>query len=80
VARRVWIGYKTGFCMQPGDSGGSVYTVGGDGKVAAKGIISGAGGRGGADSWAGAGEMPCLNIFTDIRDAYYALPGSLRTG
>jgi len=67
----------SGPCVRPGDSGGPTYTVRSDGKVAAKGIISGAGG-GGSDYIAGIFD-PCRMWFTDIYDPYYAFPGVLRT-
>jgi len=77
VARRVWRGEKRGHCFKPGDSGGPVYTVRADGGVAAKGICSGETGHGGSDAFAGALDPPCVNIFTDIRDAFFSMPGSL---
>lgn len=80
VARRVWRGDKHGWCIRPGDSGGPVYTVRSDGKIAAKGIISGASGFGGTDYYSGALDPACRNVFTDIWDAYYGLPGVLTTG
>lgn len=76
VARRVWRGDKRGYCIQGGDSGGPVYTVN-DGVVAAKGVISGAGGFGGSDSFAGALDTPCRTIFTDIWDVHYSQPGDI---
>jgi hypothetical protein len=77
LARRVWRGQKRGHCFKGGDSGGPVYTVRSDGGVAAKGICSGETGHGGSDAFAGALDAPCVNIFTDIRDAYFSMPGSL---
>jgi hypothetical protein len=79
TARRVWHGTKHGHCTAPGDSGGPVYTVRGDGGIAAKGIISGSSGFGGSDWYTGSLESPCENVFTDIWDAYYGLPGYLQT-
>ena len=69
--------YKQGWCIRPGDSGGPVYTVRSDGKVAAKGLINGAGG-GGGDYYGGATD-PCIMWFTDIYQAYYAFPGTIQT-
>ncbi|HLL69755.1 MAG TPA: hypothetical protein VK453_29175 [Micromonosporaceae bacterium] len=63
--------YRTDTCTIGGDSGGPVYTVRADGRIAAKGIHH------------GKSTMPvfgCMEVFTDIWDAYYALPGSLATG
>ncbi|GIH08297.1 hypothetical protein Rhe02_63640 [Rhizocola hellebori] len=57
-------------CVIKGDSGGPVYTVRSDGKVAAKGITSGGTTESAAE---------CHHYFTDIWDAYYALPGFLLT-
>ncbi|MGI5242995.1 trypsin-like peptidase domain-containing protein [Dactylosporangium sp. CA-139066] len=70
--------YKySGTCSIPGDSGGPVYTIRGDGAVAAKGIWSwGGGGVNGS----GTSLIPCSGGFTDIWFAYYGLPGFLRTG
>ncbi|MDR1806826.1 MAG: S1 family peptidase [Propionibacteriaceae bacterium] len=69
VVQKITIGTKgtSGGGVIAGDSGGPVYTVRSDGKVAAKGIISGSG-----SSW-GAYKV----YFTDIWDAYYGLPGYL---
>lgn len=69
--------YKEGWCVRPGASGGPVYTVRSDGKVAAKGIISGTGG-GGGDYYGGATD-PCVMWFTDIYQPYYGFPGTLVT-
>jgi len=76
--------YKQGWCVRPGDSGGPVYTVRSDGKVAAKGIINGAkgiingAGGGGSDYYGGLLDQ-CIMWFTDIYQPYYAFPGTLRT-
>lgn len=67
--RHAYTGYNYGACTDLGDSGGSVFTVRSDGKVAAKGITSG---------W-GIYSGYCTHIFTDIWDAYYGLPGVLHT-
>lgn len=64
--------YRQGWCVRHGDSGGPVYTVRSDGKVAAKGIISG-------DDFYGGATDPCIMWFTDIYHPYYAFPGSLVT-
>ncbi|MBG0569308.1 hypothetical protein I4J89_48735 [Actinoplanes sp. NEAU-A11] len=69
---------KKGWCTRPGDSGGPVYTVNSDGSVVAKGIHHGSNGGGGDDHYAGALDK-CLEIFTDIRDAYFGFPGHLET-
>lgn len=68
-ARNMTLGKKGGTCGDLGDSGGPIYTVSG-GKVVAKGIISGGGGRTGA----------CLGVFTDIRLAEKAMPGIVKKG
>lgn len=68
--------YKKGWCVRPGDSGGSVFIVSGS-NIVAKGVHNGGGG-GGSDYYGGATD-PCHEIFTDIWDAYYGLPGDLRT-
>jgi len=65
---------KKGWCMRPGDSGGSVYTVRGDGKIAAKGITSGGGG-GRSDYYGGQFDQ-CSHTFTDIYEAYHGFRGS----
>ncbi|WP_344613671.1 trypsin-like peptidase domain-containing protein [Dactylosporangium salmoneum] len=68
---------KQGQCTIGGDSGGPVYTVRGDGGIAAKGIWN-YGGGGGSDNWGGALD-PCSGGFTDIWQAFYGLPGQLKT-
>jgi hypothetical protein len=69
-------GTKKGQGIDLGDSGGPV-DADVTGGVAAKGIISGAWI---GDSYADWYEpYSCENVFTDIWDAYYALPGILRT-
>lgn len=77
VARRVWRGDKRDYCIIAGDSGGPVYTVNSSGQAVAKGVISGATGFGGSDNFAGYLDTPCRNIFTDIWDAYYSMPGDI---
>jgi len=75
-ARNVTEGLKwSGTSGNGGDSGGPVYTVNGDGSIAAKGIISG-GTQGPSTcfNWA-----PCVQIFTDILLPYYGFPGWLKT-
>lgn len=68
-ARRVWVGRKSsGACSGPGDSGGPVYTVATDGKVWAKGYIS------------GANRSACRNYFTSQVDADTLLPGGVIVG
>lgn len=66
VARNVSWGTKGGTCTTAGDSGGPIYTVRSDGTIAAKGIHSGGGGG-------------CIEIYSDIWDAYWAYPGWLNT-
>jgi hypothetical protein len=74
IARNVFEGQKHYWCTRPGDSGGPDYIVPGSGStIAAKGIISGAGG-GGSDHYAAASESPCIDISTDIWDAF---PGDI---
>lgn len=75
-ARNVVTGGKQGWCTRPGDSGGPIYTVGPTG-VSAKGIHSGGGG-GGGDYYGGLTD-PCVEVFTDIYQAYYGFPGVLKT-
>jgi hypothetical protein len=65
---------KQGWCTRPGDSGGSVFTANSSG-VTAKGVHSGGGG-GGSDYYGGLLDQ-CSQIFTDIWDIYYGLPGYL---
>jgi hypothetical protein len=59
-----------------------VYIVISGGRVAAKGVLSG--GTGGGDDYlAGVDEediYKCQVNFTDIQQAFVALPGQLRTG
>jgi hypothetical protein len=77
TVRRVWRGEKHGGCIQGGDSGGPVYTVNSTGSAVAKGIISGRTGDGGPDFKSGTLDPPCVNLFTDIWDAYYSMPGDI---
>jgi hypothetical protein len=70
-ARNVDEGYAGGnTCPTHGDSGSGVYQNRSDGRVTAFGIQS--------------GSLPliisCHIFFTDIWDAYYGLPGVLKTG
>jgi hypothetical protein len=75
VVRHAVVGYKySSTCTQGGDSGGPVYTVKGDGTIAAKGIYGG----GGSDGIGGTVD-PRIEVFTDILDAYQGFPGVLRT-
>lgn len=74
--RNINRGKKKGICTAKGDSGGPVYTVRGDGGIAAKGVHSGLGG-GGSDNYGGTLD-PCYEYFTDIWEAYRGLPGVLR--
>jgi hypothetical protein len=67
----------SGPCTIGGDSGGPVYTIRGDGGVAAKGIWSWGGGGVNGN---GTSLIPCSGGFTDIYLAYYGLPGYLRLG
>jgi hypothetical protein len=70
---------KTGWCNRPGDSGSPVYIVSGS-SVSAKGILDGAGG-GGSDFYAGALDGDdCVDLFTDIYQAYVGFPGYIQTG
>ncbi|WP_283134945.1 trypsin-like serine protease [Rhizohabitans arisaemae] len=78
VARNLVRGKKQGKCTDYGDSGGPVYTVNSAGKVVAKGIHSGKGG-GGTDNYGGPFD-PCFEYYTDIWDAYDAMPGVLALG
>ncbi|MDR0284264.1 MAG: S1 family peptidase [Propionibacteriaceae bacterium] len=66
---------KWGGGVLHGDSGGPVYTVGADGKVVAKGIISG------MKDWKILGAtVKAEMFFTDIREAYFGFPGVLMIG
>ena len=70
-ARNVVEGYAGGnTCPTHGDSGSPIYQNRSDGKVTAYGILS--------------GSLPlvisCHIFFTDIRDAFDGLPGSIKTG
>jgi hypothetical protein len=63
-------GHRFGsFCLQHGDSGGPIYTKDSNGLVSAKGIISG-------------GNCNVFNqmTFTDVRDPWLGLPGTIRLG
>lgn len=65
---------KQGWCTRPGDSGGSIFTATSSG-VTAKGVHNGGSG-GGSDYYGGLFDQ-CTEIFTDIWDIYYGLPGYL---
>ncbi|MHA5052027.1 hypothetical protein [Streptomyces sp. SD15] len=78
---------SSGTCDYPGDSGGPIYTVLGNGHVYAKGVISGGlcsgwgiGSDGDDDGWnddkdcSDATDYDCEIIFTDIKPAEDALP------
>ncbi|GIF78033.1 hypothetical protein [Asanoa siamensis] len=65
---------RQGWCTRGGDSGGSVSTATSSG-VTAKGVHSGGGG-GGDDFYGGLFDQ-CHQVFTDIWDIYYGLPGYL---
>lgn len=68
--RNVTRGEKTsGPCLQGGDSGGPVYTIRFDSRVAAKGVLNA------ADQ-----GTPCRAYFTDMDLAYWYFPGVLVTG
>lgn len=56
---------KGGTCLVGGDSGGPVYTVRSNGRVAPRGIISG-------------GNEDCGMAFSDIRVAEKSLPGAVK--
>ncbi len=72
------IAIKYGQCTKPGDSGGPLYTIRSDGGVAAKGIHSGGAG-GGSDDYGGLYD-PCFEFYTDIRDPWLGLPGTIKLG
>lgn len=61
---------RAGACIIGGDSGGPVFTVQSDGKLAAKGIISGSNGS----------STNCTAWFTDVWHATYMWPGNVATG
>ena len=63
-------GYRYGQGVEPGDSGGPVYTYNSDGSISAKGIINARGGT--APGYKG--------YFTEIIQAYLYFPGYLKTG
>lgn len=60
-------GTRSGGCTGAGDSGGPIYTVRGDGGIAAKGVESSSN-----------RSSNCVELFTDIWEAYYGLPGVLK--
>jgi hypothetical protein len=78
VGRNLFRGSKLGWCLYPGDSGGPVYTTrSSDGKVIAKGIISGGGG-GGSDHYAGRFDGDdCVGWFSEVVRAEKAFPGAI---
>jgi hypothetical protein len=67
--------YKYGQCTILGDSGGPIYEVLSDGNVKARGIISG-----GGDNTNGSFQNPCTLTYTDLRDPWLGLPGTVLTG
>ncbi|WP_283134946.1 S1 family peptidase [Rhizohabitans arisaemae] len=73
IGRNLVKSNKTGTCPVGGDSGAPAYTLNSKGRVVAKGIYSGGGGS-------GTKLNPCRAYFTDIRDAYVAMPGIIATG
>ncbi|WP_283134949.1 S1 family peptidase [Rhizohabitans arisaemae] len=73
ILRNAFFAKKRGTCPRGGDSGGPAYTVNARGRIVAKGVFSGGGGSGTAAN-------PCRGYFTDIWDAYAALPGSPKVG
>ncbi|GIH99345.1 DNRLRE domain-containing protein [Planobispora takensis] len=76
TVRYLVIGEKSsGTCTQPGDSGSPVYTIRQqDGRVVARGITSG----GRRDQTEANFFLPCRHLFTDIRHAVNAMPGSIK--
>ncbi|TWP49104.1 hypothetical protein FKR81_25895 [Lentzea tibetensis] len=69
VLRNATEGHRDGNCTRGGDSGAPIYTVRGDGGVAAKGVLSG-----GSYNTSGS----CWDYFTDTSLAEKALAGVLR--
>lgn len=71
-ARHIYKGIRpSGTCIVGGDSGGPVYTYRADGfTIAAKGIISGQ----------VSDPSNCYVFFSDVWDAYWGFPGTLKTG
>lgn len=61
---------RAGACIISGDSGGPAFTVQTDGKLAAKGIISGS----------NSSSTSCTAWFTDVWHAKYMWPGNVATG
>jgi hypothetical protein len=76
TVRNVFYAEKKGWCLWGGDSGGPVYTTQSNGKIVAKGIISGAGG-GGDDHYAGLLDRPCKGWFSEVKRAEKAFPGAI---
>jgi hypothetical protein len=76
VLRNAFYGEKKGWCLWGGDSGGPVYTTQSNGKIVAKGIISGGGG-GGSDYYAGHSDSPCRAWFSEVKRAEKAFPGAI---
>lgn len=77
VARNLFRGTKRGWCLYGGDSGGPVYTTQRNGKIVAKGIISGARG-GGSDHFAGRFDGDdCVGWFSEVVRAEKAFPGAI---
>lgn len=76
IVRNVFYAEKKGWCLWKGDSGGPVYTTQSNGKIVAKGIISGGGG-GGGDHHAGLFEKSCVAWFSEVKRAEKAFPGAI---
>jgi hypothetical protein len=77
VGRNLFWATKQGWCLYGGDSGGPVYTTNKNGKIIAKGIISGAGG-GGSDHYAGKLDGDdCRGYFSEVKRAEKAFPGAI---
>ncbi|KJK53285.1 hypothetical protein UK23_01085 [Lentzea aerocolonigenes] len=69
LLRNATEGHRDGVCTRGGDSGAPIYTIRGDGGVAAKGVLSG-----GSSNTSGS----CWDYFTDTSLAEKALAGVLR--
>lgn len=78
VGRNLFRGKKKGWCLWGGDSGGSVYTTqSSNGKIVAKGIISGTVDTGGNDHYAGDSDANCQGFFSEVVRAEKAFPGAI---
>jgi hypothetical protein len=68
VGRNLAYAKKTGTCAAKGDSGGPIYSIRSDGRVTARGILSGGGKY----------NSTCTLFFSDIRVAEKSFPGAVK--